>query len=307
MAPALYRRFALSRSSRDRANRRTVAVSSTASPLEAPGVDVALRDGSTVRMRSARPADYDAVHAFLEGLSDESRWLRFFGAGPNLDDAATVAVKGPHSVSLVGVTGSDGQVVGHGMYVRETDGQAEVAFAVADARQGNGMATILLGALADAAAAEGIDTFTATVMLGNHRMIDLFRESGYPVQVRSEPDVIDVSFPTSRTPEGRRRFRERERIAAVAAVRSVLKPASVVVIGASRRRGTVGGEVLHNILSGGFKGPLYAINPKAAELDGVPVFASVGDLPEPVEMAIIAVPAAAVVDTARECGEMGVR
>jgi acetate---CoA ligase (ADP-forming) len=282
-------------------------VSTTASPLDAPGVDVALRDGSTVRMRSTRADDYDAVRSFLEGLSDESRWLRFFGAGPNLDDAASVAVKGPHSVSLVGVTGADGRVVGHGMYVRETDREAEVAFAVADAWQGKGMATILLGALADAAAAEGIDIFTATVMPNNHRMIDVFRQSGYPVQVRSEPDVIEVSFPTSSTAEGRRRFRERERISAVAAVGSVLKPSSVVVIGASRRRGTVGGEVLHNILSGGFKGPLYAINPKATELEGVPVFASVQDLPEPVEMAIIAVPAAAVVDTARACGELGVR
>ena len=129
------------------ANRRTVAVSTTASPLDAPGVDVALRDGSTVRMRSARADDYDAVRSFLEGLSDESRWLRFFGAGPNLDDAAAVAVKRPAlGVRWSRVTGADSQVVGHGIYVRDADGEAEVAFAVADAWQGNGMATILLRA-----------------------------------------------------------------------------------------------------------------------------------------------------------------
>ena len=112
-------------------------------------------------------------------------------------------------------------------------------------------------------------------MPGNHRMIGVFRESGFPVQVRSEPDVIEVSFPTSLTPEGRRRFEERERIAAVAAVEHVLRPASVAVVGASRRRGTVGGEVLHNLVAGGFTGPLYAVNPNADEIEGVRAFPSV--------------------------------
>jgi acetate---CoA ligase (ADP-forming) len=126
----------------------------------AAGVDVALRDGSTVRLRPAGPDDFDAVRAFLEGLSEKSRWLRFFGAA-NLDDAATVAVQGRYSVSLIAVTGGDSHVVGHGMYVRERPGDAEVAFAVADDWQGHGIATILLAQLADAAASEGIHTFTA--------------------------------------------------------------------------------------------------------------------------------------------------
>jgi predicted CoA-binding protein/GNAT superfamily N-acetyltransferase len=271
------------------------------------GVDVALRDGSTIRVRPTAPEDFDAVRQFLEGLSEQSRWLRFFGAGPNLKDAARVAVSAEYSVSLVAVTGSDGQVVAHGMYVREKPDEAEVAFAVADDRQGHGIATLMLAQLAELAVAEGIHTFIALVMPGNHRMIDVFRESGYPVEVRSGPDVIEVSFPTSLTPEGRLRFEDRERTAAVAAVGHALRPASVAVVGASRKRGTVGGEVLHNIVAGGFTGPLYAVNPHADEIDGVPAFPTVGDLPEPVEMAVIAVPAAHVVETARACGEIGVR
>jgi hypothetical protein len=91
-------------------------------------VDVALRDGSTVRVRRTRPEDRDAVRAFLEGLSEESRWLRFFGAGVNLADAATVAVCGPHAVSIVAVTGAEGRVVGHGICVRQSHEAAEVAF-----------------------------------------------------------------------------------------------------------------------------------------------------------------------------------
>ena len=239
--------------------------------LDIRGVDVALRDGSTVRMRPTRPEDLDAVRAFLDGLSEESRWLRFFSAGVNLDNAAVAAVRNPRALSLVAVTGADGHVIGHGTYIREGVDRAEVAFAVADAWRARGIATIMLAHLADAAAAEGIDSFTAVVMPGNHRMIAVFRESGYPVQVRSEPDEIEVSFPTSLTPEGRRRFEERERIAAVAAIAHVLRPASVVVVGASRRRGTVGGEVLHNLVAGAFMGPLYAVNPHAQEIEGVTV------------------------------------
>ena len=55
----------------------------------------------------------------------------------------------------------------------------------------------------------------------------------------------------------------------MAAVEHVLRPASVAVIGASRRRGTVGGEVLHNLVAGGFTGSLYAVNPHADEIEGV--------------------------------------
>jgi acetyl coenzyme A synthetase (ADP forming)-like protein len=270
------------------------------------GVDVALRDGSTIRVRPTVPEDFDGVKAFLEGLSEQSRWLRFFGAGPNLKNAAEVAVSSEHSVSLVAVTGADGHVAAHGMYVREQPGEAEVAFAVADELQGHGIATIMLAQLAELAEAEGIHTFIALVMPGNHRMIDVFRESGYPVEVRSGPDVIQVSFPTSLAPEGRRRFEDRERTAAVAAVAHALQPASVVVIGASRNRGTVGGEALHNIVAGGFTGSLYAVNPHADEIDGVPTFPTVRELPEPVEMAVIALPAVHVVETAQACGEIGV-
>src|SRR3954470_4979365 len=275
--------------------------------LAAQGFDVALRDGSTIHVRPTRPDDRAAIRAFLEGLSEESRWLRFFGAGVNLDDAAAVAVDDARGYSLIAVTGADDRVVAHGSYVREGPGMAEVAFAVADDWQQRGIGTLVLAQLADAAAAAGIVTFTAVVMAGNHRMISMFRESGYPVRVRSEPDAIEAAFPTSLTHEGRRRFEQRDHMAAEAAVGHVLRPASIVVVGASRRRGTVGGEVLHNLVAGGFTGPLYAVNPKADEIDGVRTFPSVRELPEPVAMAVIAVPVAAVVDTARACGELGVR
>ena len=181
-----------------------------------------------------------AVRAFLEDLSEESRWFRFFSAGIDFQRAAETAVDPRDGLSLVVVTGADARVIGQGSFAPAPGGWAEVAFAVADAWHEYGIATILLAHLADAAADAGIDTFTASVLPSNHRMISVFRDSGYPVELRSGADEIAVTLPTSLTPEGRRRFEERERTAAIAAVGHVLRPGSMAVVGASRRRGTVG-------------------------------------------------------------------
>ena len=136
----------------------------------------------------------------------------------------------------------------------------------------------------------GSTTFVAQVMPANHRMIEVFRESGFEVEVRSTRDAIEIEFPTSMDPRALERFRERDRIAAVAAVGNVLTPRSVAVIGASRRRGTVGGELLHNVVSAGFTGTVYAVNEHGGRIDSLDVYRSVNELPEPVDLAVVAVP-----------------
>ena len=194
--------------------------------LAAREVDIALRDGSTVRVRPIRSADEAAVLEFLRGLSEESRALRFFSAASNLDADARRAVDVDYtdSYAIVATAGADGAVVGEADYVRCRPGAAEIAFAVADGYQGRGLATILLAHLADAAEQSGIDTFTAEVLPVNSRMIEVFRESGFPVKVHAGVDVVSFEMPTLLTEEGRERFEDRDRIAAVAAVRSVLAP-----------------------------------------------------------------------------------
>ena len=270
-------------------------------------VDVALRDGSTVHVRPAGPHDFDRLRLFLENLSQESRWFRFFSGGVNLDAAARNAADPSGGLSLVAVTGADATVVGQGMYIDGPAGSAEVAFAVADAWQGHGIATVLLAHLAQAAAAAGVDTFTATVLPANHRMLDVFHQSGFPVSVRREPGSLELELPTSLSRDARRLFEDRQRAADVAAVAHVLRPASVAVIGASRRRGTVGGEVVHNLLAAGFAGELHLVNARSAEVAGRPAVPNVGDIEGDVELAIIAVPAAGVLEAARACAEKGVR
>jgi len=288
-----------------------VRASSTAPPAPYPtgeAVDVALRDGSSIHIRPVQSTDREAMRAFFDGLSSDSICFRFFGLA-NLDWATEWSLEVDYADrhALVAMSGPDRTIVAHGVYVRIDACRAEVAFVVADAWQGRGIATIMLAHLAAAAERHGISVFTAEVMAANHRMIQVFRDSGFPVAVRTKDGAIEIEFPTSLSEDAQQRFEERERLAAVAAVRSFLSPRSVAVIGASHRSRTVGAEILHNLTSGGFTGSVYAVNSHAGTIQGRPAFAAISDVPEPVELAVIVVPGAAVNRVARECGAAGVR
>ena len=277
----------------------------TTSAATVDGSDVVLRDGSTVHLRPTGPGDVEGVAAFLRGLSPEAGWFRFLGSGPQADRAARALVE--RGTGLVAVAGPEETVVAHACFVPETRDRAELAVAVADAWQGQGIATLLLAHLAQLAEASGIVTFVAWVHPANRRMLRVFRDSGFPIKVRSEPGVLEIELPSQLGQEAIDHFEERDRIGAVAAVRHVLEPSSIAVIGASRRRVSVGGTVVRNLVAGAFGGPIYPINPHAKTIAGRRAYASVADVPGPVDLAVIAVSAPLVVEAARECELKGVR
>ncbi len=272
------------------------------------GADVALRDGATLRVRPLAAEDAPAIRAFLEGLSLESIGFRFFGS-VDLEWAASWAmdVDSADRYALVASTGPDHAIVAHAAYIRTGENRAEVAFAVADAWQGHGIATIMLAHLAAAAQEHGIALFTAEVLPTNHRMIAVFRDSGFAVTLHSGDGVIEVELPTSRSEQTRASFEAREQTAAVAAVERFLRPHAVALIGASRRPATVGGEILRNICSGGFTGDVFPVNPAADTIQGLRAYASIADVPEPVDLVVIAIPAEQVCAAARECAAAGTR
>ena len=206
------------------------------------------------------------------------------------------------SFGLVATTGPDERIVGHALYARIDADRAEIAFTIADEYQGRGLGTLLLGQLAEHAAANGIHQFVAVVLPTNFRMLGVFRDSGFPIVTHTGPDEIHLELPTSLTPEAVERFERREQIGAVNALAHVLRPASIAVIGASRRRGTVGAAVFHNLLMGGFAGPVYPVNATAEVVQSVLAYPTVEAVPGPVDLAVIAVPAASVLDVAEQCG-----
>lgn len=270
---------------------------------------VVLRNGSTVTVRPVRADDEVGIARFFVGLSLESRVFRFFAAIANADSLARnmAHVDYRSRYGIVALAGPEDAIVGHAMYAQTETRKAELALAVADAYQGLGLGTILLGQLAEAAASAGFDVLEAIVKPENHRMLEMLRESGFPVEARSEPGEVHAEIPAVLTHEGLRHFEDRERLSAVAAVTHLLAPRSLAVIGASRQRGTIGAELFHNIVATNFKGPVYPVNPSAETIDGVKAYGSVADISGDVELAVIAVPAAAVPEVARQCAAKGVR
>jgi acetate---CoA ligase (ADP-forming) len=177
--------------------------------------DVVLRDGSTVHVRPVRAEDAPAVRAFFERLSPESIGLRFFCGFPDLDRAVRWAtdVEDQHRYGLV-ATGADGRVVAHAGWEREPDRpeRAEIAFTIADVMQHNGLGTILLGQLTQAAEQAGVAVLSAEVLPQNHRMLHVFRDSGFPLTTRTIPGVVLVELATSRSRAALERFESRSRV-----------------------------------------------------------------------------------------------
>lgn len=271
--------------------------------------DVVLKDGSTVHVRALRPEDDQALLALFQSLSEESLWLRFYSLlkGAALAAEAHREANLDHAFGLVALSGADERIVGHAFYAGIDEYRAEVAFTIADDFQKRGLGTILLGQLAEVATANGIQTFEAEVVAANHAMIKVFRESGFPIEVNARAGQIHVTFPTSFTGEAIERFERRESIAARNALKLFFNPRSIAVIGASRKRGTIGGEVFHNLLIYGFAGPVYPVNPTAEVIQSVPAYKEVEDIPGPVDLAVIVVPAKFVIQTVEACGRKGVK
>src|ERR1035441_3933089 len=144
-------------------------------------------------------------------------------------------------------------------------------------------------------------------------MLRVFADAGLQVQRSLVDGVYDLTFPlpADEADAALGTYRDtvavRERSADVASMRPVLMPASVAVIGASRRPGSVGRVILQNLIDGGFSGPVYPVNPGAAELDGIPCLPSAAALPKQVDLAVIAVPAGAGPGIGEDCGRRGVK
>ena len=87
----------------------------------------------------------------------------------------------------------------------------------------------------------------------------------------------------------------------------LFEPSSVAIIGATERQHAIGAVLIQNMLGAGYRGGLYAVNPKYRQVRGVPCFASIGEVPARVDLAVISTPAPTVPDIISACGEAGVR
>ncbi|MHA7284114.1 bifunctional acetate--CoA ligase family protein/GNAT family N-acetyltransferase [Arthrobacter sp. TMS2-4] len=271
--------------------------------------DVVLRDGGTAHLRPIAPSDADAVQAFHVRQSQNSIYLRFFTYKARLSAKELrrfTEVDHRDRVAFVIVRGGD--IIGIGRYDRLDDPlEAEVAFNVSDHHQGRGVGSILLEHLAVAARENGIRRFSAEVLPENRKMITVFAEAGYEVERHFDDGVVMLSFDIDPTRKSQAVMESREHRAEARSMAELLTPSSVAVIGASREWGTVGYALLDHLIDGGFTGRVYAVNPEAFELHGMISHASLAEVPEPVDLAVIAVPQDQVEAVVDECGRAGVK
>ncbi|HYL53480.1 MAG TPA: GNAT family N-acetyltransferase [Acidimicrobiia bacterium] len=269
--------------------------------------DVVLADGGTVRLRPVRPDDGAGLLALYEQLSDESIYLRFFSPVPrptaaqlerltNVDYDARFALVAQFGDALLAIA----------RYDRVGPDEAEVAFTVRDDQQGRGLGTLMLEHLAVVARAHGIHTFSADTLPNNTRMLNVFRDAGWTAERRFVEGTVHVRFSIEPTASSVAAVEARESHAEAASIARLLAPRSIALIGASREAGTIGHELLRNLLAFGFQGPVYPVNPSSLSVAGVRAYPTVLDVPDAVDVAIVVVPAALVPEIVEQCARKGV-
>lgn len=270
--------------------------------------DAVLADGQTVRVRPIRPDDGPRIVAFHDRQSPESIYFRYFSPHPRLSEGEVERLTHvDYQDRMAFIALRDDVMVGVARYDRwPTRSEAEVAFFVDDAHRGRGLATLLLEYLAVAAREAGISRFTATVLPSNRRMVAVFQQAGFVASSSFEDGVIEVRLDLQPTPEAQAAIDERARQAEARAVRLLMAPRSVAVVGASRERGSVGHAVLRNLLQHEFAGPVYPVNPATDHVAGVRAVPSLDAVDGPVDLAVICVPAAVVPEVVEDCGRLDV-
>ena len=275
-----------------------------------------LRDGASITIRSLTPGDRPHVLAVFRTMGPASVRHRFFTSKRELaesDLAFLGKLDGGREVALAAMVRDHDRerALGIGRYVVLDDPScAEVAFEVGDADQGRGIGTLLLEHLAVIARGRGVTTFRAEVEADNGAMLDMFGKSGFTVHETLDERTFHVAFSTADTERFVAAAGAREREAAARSLRAFFAPRSVAVIGASRTSNTIGRAILDNLIRGGFRGPIYPINPAAGEIAGRRCFPSIAAaraaIEGPIDLAVIAVPAAAVLAVVDECAASGV-
>jgi acetate---CoA ligase (ADP-forming) len=271
-----------------------------------------LRDGTTALIRPARPQDCRDLQAFFERLSPESRRRRFFSASVPNPELCTALCddSNPRSaltLLVIRAEGNESRVVATGSYLAIDSNTAEVAFAVDDALHGKGLGTLLLERLALLAVRNGFTRFRAVTHADNQAMRDVFRESGFGLEEKLERGELEVDLAVIPNEASVARLELRDRVATAASLRPFFQPKSVAVVGASRDPSSIGYRILEALVLNRFQGPVYPINPKAAVVGCIRACPSVRDLPEPVDLAVVAVPRDAVMGVVDECAARGVR
>ena len=282
------------------------------------------RTGARRACAPSAPEDAPALRAFGRKLSTETVYFRFFSPRQSITDeeiAHFATVDYEDRLALVAVL--DEELVAVARYDRCGDGssaveasagtpadqhidEAEVAFVVRDDHQGRGLGTVLLEHLASAAVQRGIGRFVADTLPENYRMINVFRSVGFDEHALLDSGVIRVTMELSNRTEYLERVEGRDWTAAVRSVNHILRPRSLAVVSSGGQDSSVGGDIVRNLLSGGFTGKMFPVDPSADSVCGLSAYSSLSQVPGPIDLAVITVPRRLLADVVSACGKKGV-
>ena len=271
-----------------------------------------LRDGSTAFIRPSEPGDLDALREFFHQLSPESKRRRFFSTADPAEallrkqcDSSDPRAQLTLIVSRV-VEGTS-RIIATGSYVARDEASAEVAFAVDDEFQGKGLGGLLLERLALLAARHGFVRFWAMTLLGNQKMLETFRQSGFPIHSKIEDESVEIDFSVAPSEDSVSRSEMRDRVFTTASLRPFFRPRSLAVVGAARDASGIGLRILEALSRGGFQGPVYTASPALPSVAPWPAYSSARQLPRETDLAIMVTPRDAVLEAVDDCAAAGIR
>ena len=252
-----------------------------------------------MRLRPPVAADAEALLEFFERLSDRSLYQRFHGRPPSTSGSSRRCStpdwveRGRARREL-----SEDAIVAVANYVRLRDPRRRRSRSPSrDEFQGRGIGTRLLEQLAGHARAAGIEEFIAEVMLDNSPMLRVFADAGFETQRELVAGDGRGAARLGRPRRSSTRVDERDHVAVAASLRPFFEPSTVAVVGASPRRGTIGGELFRNVLARRLRRRCYPVNRSATRRGRARLPGDRRD-PGPVDLAVICVPGAAVLDAA---------
>ncbi|WP_372592843.1 GNAT family N-acetyltransferase [Actinotalea sp.] len=281
--------------------------------------DVVLRDGGTAHVRPIRPQDADALQRFHLGQSRQSTVFRFFAPLERLpakDLARFTTVDHDDRVGLIAVaTDEHGErIIAVARYDRDSprDGEpsdeAEIAFNVADDHHGRGLGSVLLEHLTAAARERGIRHFTAEVLPHNTRMLGVFRDAGYVVDQYLDDGIMSVSFDIDPTERSLAVRADREQRAEALSVHGLLTPRSILLVtgGAAHTEPSLARTVLRHLVAAGADHPqVHLVGLVDEDVDpSVQRWSSPAQVPGPVDLLVIDLPAPEVSDAVRRCARL---
>jgi acetyl coenzyme A synthetase (ADP forming)-like protein len=274
---------------------------------------VILKDGSAILFRPIKQDDAEKWLEFYNSLSDRTKYLRlqYLPHKMTKEDAlrfCTVDYNNTFAFIAETIENREKNIVAVGRYAKQpSETTAEIAFIIEDEYHAKGIGTKLIEWLALVARSNDIDTFEAQVLQENEPMMYVFQNYGFHMKRETKNNVYLITFPLTKTPEVIKKKEERARSATLNSLRSIMKPDSVAVIGASNRPGSLGQLVFQSVLQSGFTGTAYPVTASSNSVMSVKAYKSILDIQDNIDLAVIVVPASAVLKVTDECGRKKVK